>query len=277
MTIDVEDYFQVQAFADTISRTDWDGFECRVERNTDAVLALLDQAGARGTFFTLGWVAERYPGVVRRIVGQGHELASHGWSHTRADSQSRPEFRADVSRTKKLLEDVGGVAVVGYRAATFSIGSGNDWAWEVLADTGYAYSSSVYPIAHDFYGMPDAPRIPFRPKGANGVIEIPLTTVRFGQRNYPCSGGGYFRLLPYPVSRWQMRRVNRVERRPCVFYCHPWEFDPAQPRRPGITLKTRVRHYTGLHRMAGRLRRLLRDFAWDRMDRVFPETTAGRT
>ena len=275
LTVDVEDYFQVQAFADRISRADWDHLECRVERNTDRVLQLFDDAGARGTFFTLGWVAERYPALIGRIVAGGHELASHGYEHIRADSQTPDEFRDDIRRTKKLLEDTGGVPIRGYRAATFSIGSGNMWAYDVLAEEDYAYSSSIYPVRHDFYGMPDAPRFPFYPSGEGGTYEIPMTTIRMFGRNLPCSGGGYFRLLPYGVSRWQMRRVNREDRQPGIFYFHPWEVDPDQPRQTGISAKTRVRHYTGLGRMQGRLRRLLTDFAWGRMDEVYRIGAAG--
>ena len=275
MSVDVEDWFQVQAFADRIARADWGGFAPRVERNTNAVLDLFDEAGVKATFFTLGWVAERFPGLMRRIVDDGHELASHGWAHVRVDSQTPEAFREDVRRTKALLEDSGGVPVAGYRAATFSIGARETWAFKVLAEEGYAYSSSIYPIQHDFYGMPDAPRFPFHPAGAEGTLEIPMTTVRLGGRNLPCSGGGYFRLLPYAASRWQLRRVNRVDRQPCIFYFHPWEIDPEQPRQTGVSAKTAFRHYTGLGRMRGRLRRLLRDFSWTRMDRAFPAAAGG--
>jgi polysaccharide deacetylase family protein (PEP-CTERM system associated) len=269
MSCDVEDYFQVQAFFAHLDRADWPRQESRVERNTDRVLALLDEAGVQATFFTLGWVAERHPEVVSRIVAGGHELASHGMAHFRADGQNPSEFRADVSRARTLLEDVGGVPVRGYRAASFSIGVGNLWAFDVLAEAGYAYSSSIYPVQHDIYGMPEAPRAPFRPRGANGVLEVPIATVRLMGRNLQCGGGGYFRLLPYGFSRWAIDRVNRVEGRPSVFYFHPWEVDPEQPVIPGIGLKTRIRHYTNLGRMADRLARVLRDFRWDRMDRVF--------
>jgi polysaccharide deacetylase family protein (PEP-CTERM system associated) len=199
-------------------------------------------------------------------------------AHFRADAQTPDEFRADISRAKALLEDVGGVAVCGYRAASFSIGARNLWAFDVLGECGYAYSSSVYPVKHDIYGMPEAPRTPFRPKGANGVLEVPISTVSLLGRNLPCGGGGYFRLLPYAYSRWAISQVNRSERRPTVFYFHPWEVDPEQPVTPGIGLKTRVRHYTNLGRMAGRLARVLRAFRWDRMDRVFlaPEQARQR-
>lgn len=272
MSVDVEDYFQVQALSDAIPRTAWETLPCRVEANVDRLLALFDDAGIKATFFTLGWVAERYPALVRRIVAGGHELASHGWDHTRADSQDEPAFRADIRRTRKLLEDVGGAPVIGYRAATFSIGPRNRWAFGVLAEEGYRYSSSLYPIRHDLYGDTAAPRVPFHPEGSP-LLEVPMTTVQWFGRNFPCSGGGYFRLLPYSVSRFNMRRVNDRDRQSCVFYFHPWEIDPGQPRQTGINARARFRHYTNLGRMEGRLKRLLVDFAWDRMDRVFLGTT----
>jgi len=274
MTVDVEDYFQVQAFAHCIDRADWDGFPRRVEANTNRILDLFDAAGIKATFFTLGWVAERHPDLVRRIVADGHELASHGWDHTRADSQDPETFRADIARTRGLLEDVGGVDVTGYRAATFSIGTRNMWAFPILKQEGYLYSSSINPIRHDLYGMPDAPRVPFHPTG-DGVVEIPMTTVRLGQRNLPCSGGGYFRLLPTALYRAGLRRVNRREGQPGIFYFHPWEVDPGQPRIEGAGWRSRLRHYTNLSGMEDGLRRLLKDFAWDRMDRVFASAIAG--
>lgn len=269
LSVDIEDYFQVQAFANNIDRASWDSRESRVERNTDGVLQLFADAGVHATFFTLGWVAERYPDLIRRIVGQGHELASHGYAHIRADEQSPDAFRDDISRTKRLLEDTGGTEVRGYRAATFSIGTRNMWAFEVLREAGYLYSSSVNPIRHDLYGMPDAPRFGFKPDGPEGIDEFPITTVRLGGRNFPCGGGGFFRLFPYPVYRWALRRVNAEDGQPCIFYFHPWEIDPDQPRIPGTSFKTRFRHYLNLQRTAPRLRALTRDFLWDRMDRVF--------
>ena len=275
MSVDVEDYFQVQAFADRIPRDTWDSRECRVEANTDRILGLFGDAGIKATFFTLGWVAERYPQVVHRIVEQGHELASHGHAHFRADEQSPEAFLEDISRTKKTLEDTGGTPVSGYRAVTFSIGATNLWSFDVLREAGYAYSSSVNPIHHDFYGMPDAPRFAFLPDGESGIEEYPITTLRVGNKNLPCGGGGFFRLLPYAVSRWAMRRVNRQDGQPCIFYFHPWEVDPGQPRIPDISAKTRFRHYLNLDRMETRLRALTRDFAWDRMDRVFGKGVTG--
>jgi len=275
LTIDVEDYFQVSAFAPYIRRDDWDSRECRVERNVDRLLGLLASRHTTATFFTLGWVAERYPALVRRIVDGGHELASHGHGHERASDLSEAAFRADVERAKKTLEDVGGVAVQGYRAPSFSIGHGNLWAFDVLAGAGYAYSSSLYPIRHDHYGMPDAPR--FAHRRDNGLLEVPVTTLRLGNRNWPSSGGGWFRLFPYALTRSMIRRVNQQDRQAAIFYMHPWEIDPGQPRVPGIDAKTRFRHYVNIDRTEQRLARLLDDFRWGRMDRIFLPSTVGAT
>ena len=275
MTIDVEDYFQVSAFAPHIARDSWDHMPCRVERNVDAILEILDEHRAQATFFTLGWMAERYRNMVRSIVAQGHELASHGYAHQRATDQSPQEFYQDITRAKSLLEDVGGVAVQGYRAPSFSIGRTNLWAQSTLKKAGYRYSSSVYPIRHDHYGMPDAPRFAFYPEGADGLLELPVTTVSLFNRNLPAGGGGYFRLLPYSVSRWCLRRVNTVDRQPCIFYFHPWEIDPGQPRQKNISVKTRFRHYVNLSSMERRIRALCKDFHWDRIDRLFPEKIAS--
>jgi polysaccharide deacetylase family protein (PEP-CTERM system associated) len=268
MSVDVEDWFQVQAFAGQIPRQDWETIAPRVEANTDLVLALFAAAGVQATFFTLGWVAQRHPALIRRIVAAGHELASHGWEHVRADAQDPPTFAADIRRARLLLEDTGGVPVIGYRAATFSIGTRNPWAHQVLEEQGYRYSSSVFPIRHDNYGMPDAPRSPYRP-GAGRLWELPMTTVRLGGRNLPCAGGGWFRLAPYTLFRAGLRRVNRGEGRPGIFYFHPWEVDPGQPRVPEAPRLSRFRHTVNLAAMEGRVARLLRDFAWTRMDRAF--------
>jgi len=273
MTVDVEDYFQVQAFASVIDRTAWDTIPGRVEANMDRILQQFDRAGVTATFFTLGWVADRYPGVVRRIVAAGHELASHGYGHARADGQTPDEFRADVRRARGILQDLGGVSVVGYRAPTFSIGPRNPWAFDVLAEEGYSYSSSVYPVRHDLYGAPDAPRFPYRP-GSGALIEIPMTTVRIGGRNLPCAGGGYFRLMPYALFRTLFRRFNSREAASGVFYFHPWEIDPGQPRVPAANRVSRFRHTVNLAVMHGRLEHLLRDFTWDRMDHVFAAALA---
>jgi polysaccharide deacetylase family protein (PEP-CTERM system associated) len=267
LTIDVEDYFQVSAFAPYIARHDWDARECRVERNVDRILQLLADHGTQATFFTLGWVAERYPKLVRRVVDNGHELASHGYGHQRASDLDRAAFTHDITRAKGLLEDVSGSAVRGYRAPSFSIDRRNLWAFECLARAGHRYSSSIYPIRHDHYGMPDAPRFAHRVYG--DLLEVPATTLRVFEHNLPSSGGGYFRLLPYPVSRWMIRRVNASDGQAAVFYFHPWEVDPGQPRIAGIDAKTRFRHYLNLHRMEHRLGRLLRDFRWGRMDHIF--------
>lgn len=268
LTIDVEDYFQVSAFAPYIDRADWDQRECRVERNIACILALLDRQGVKATFFTLGWIAERYPAVVRDIVAGGHELASHGYGHERANQLSPAAFFEDISRAKQVLEELSGNAVKGYRAPSFSIDASNrDWAFSALSRAGYRYSSSVYPVRHDHYGMPDAPRFSHTPHAS--LLEIPPTTVRAFNRNWPASGGGYFRLLPYALSRRLIDHVNRHDGESAVFYFHPWEIDVDQPRIPGINIKTRFRHYLNIHRMEQRLTRLLRDFRWGRMDSIF--------
>lgn len=274
MTIDVEDYFQVSAFASTIPREHWESLPCRVERNIDIALALLDEGNAHATFFTLGWIAERYPAIVRRIVDNGHELASHGYGHQRVSELSRDEFIGDITRAKKILEDISGSPVIGYRAPSFSIGAENLWTLDLLQEAGYQYSSSIYPIRHDHYGMPEAPRFAHYPCGKDGMLELPPTTAAFLGRNLPAAGGGYFRLLPYQASRWLIRRVNQQDVKPCIFYFHPWELDPDQPRQCGISTKTRFRHYINLKRMESRIQSLLRDFHWGRMDRIFMKADA---
>jgi polysaccharide deacetylase family protein (PEP-CTERM system associated) len=273
MTIDVEDYFQVEAFASTIDRSEWEHLPRRVEHNTERLLDLLTETKVQATFFMLGWVAERHPALVRRIVANGHELASHGFGHIRADSQSPETFRADVRRARQVLEETGGVLVRGYRAPTFSIGRNSKWAHAVLAEEGYQYSSSIYPIKHDLYGVPGAPRAPFAP--LQGLLEIPLTTVKVLGIDLPASGGGYFRLLPYPLTRWLLGRASRTNRTPAVFYLHPWEIDPEQPRQQAAPFLSRFRHYLNLDRTEPRLRRLLRSFTWTRMDRLFLGDDAG--
>lgn len=266
MTVDVEDYFQVSALAPYISRSAWTTCECRVERNMDKILRLFDDHGVKATFFVLGWIAERYPELVRRIVAAGHEVASHGYAHLRASEQSEEAFFADIHLAKILLEDIAGQAVKGYRAPSFSIGKENPWALPCIERAGYRYSSSIYPIHHDHYGMPDAPRFAYE---VNGLKEIPITTVHALGRNWPAAGGGYFRLFPYWFSRALLRRVNHADGESAVFYFHPWEMDPEQPRIVGIDAKTRFRHYLNLDRMEGRVARLLNDFRWGRMDEVF--------
>lgn len=268
MSVDVEEWFQVSAFENRISRNDWRDLESRVEANTSKILDLFAGHEVKATFFCLGWIAERHPALVREIVAQGHELASHGYSHIRATEQSPSEFSEDIKRTKALLEDVGGKPVLGYRAASFSIGRNNLWAIDCLREAGYEYSSSIFPVTHDVYGMPEAPRFSFRcPR--TGLLEIPITTVKFLGRNAPCGGGGYFRLLPYRYFRWAIGHVNTREHRSAVFYLHPWEIDPDQPRQHGLSWKSRFRHYNNLSRTYGRLDRLLGEFRWGRMDEIF--------
>lgn len=273
MTVDVEDYFQVQAFAGCIDRTTWDAIPCRVESNMDRILAQFDQAGIKATFFTLGWIAERHPKVIRQIVDAGHELASHGYGHELVHTLKPEAFRADVLRAKEALEDRGGVAVAGYRAPTFSIGPRNPWAFEVLEQAGYRYSSSIYPVKHDLYGAPEAPRFPYRP-GEGPLVEIPMTTLQVAGRNMPIAGGGYFRLMPYALFRTALRRFNRRERAPGVFYFHPWEVDPAQPRIRQASRMSRFRHYVNIAKVPNRLEHLLADFKWGRMDHVFADDLA---
>ena len=270
LTVDVEDYFQVQAFAGVVPRANWDGLTPRVDANVGRILEKFAHAGVHGTFFTLGWVAERHPAMVRRIVAAGHELASHGYGHALVHTLGEAGFRADIRRARAVLEDIGGVAVPGYRAPTFSLGTHTPWAHAVLEQEGYLYSSSTFPIRHDLYGDPDAPRFPYRPAGTS-LWELPLTTVRLGGRNLPCAGGGYFRLLPYRLFRMGLRRLNQDERRSGIFYFHPWEIDPGQPRIRGASRTARFRHYLNLAAMPGRLDALLHDFAWGRIDAVFAD------
>lgn len=275
MTVDVEDYFQVAAFAQQVKRQDWDGYPCRVERNVERVLDLFSDAEVSATFFILGWIAERYPTVIRRIADAGHEVASHGYEHVKVHQQRPEDFRLDIRRTKVILEDISGQRIKGYRAASFSIDQRSLWAFDVLAEEGYDYSSSIYPIRHDHYGMPDASRFAFRPCDRHRLLELPISTVRLFHRNLPSGGGGYFRLLPYGLSRWALRRVCEKDRQPVVFYFHPWEIDPGQPRFDGAPLRSRFRHYVNLAAMEARLRAVLRDFSWDRVDRLFLSTDIG--
>jgi polysaccharide deacetylase family protein (PEP-CTERM system associated) len=274
MSVDVEEYFQVGAFEGTIRRNEWDGYASRVEANTRMVLDLFAEAGVKATFFTLGWVAERHPALIGRIVAEGHELASHGYAHDRVRSMTPDQFRADLRHSKALLEDAGGVAVIGYRAPSFSIEKSNAWALEVLAEEGYAYSSSVAPFGTDHYGWPEFPRFAHCPVPGKAMVEVPVTTARFGGRVLAAGGGGFFRMLPYAFSRWAIGQVNARDRQPAVFYFHPWEVDPEQPRIVGAPPRSRLRHYTNLSVMADKLRRVMRDFSWDRMDRVYLTSTA---
>lgn len=277
MTVDVEEYFQVGAFESCIDRSKWDDLESRLEISMDIVLRLLGDAGVRGTFFFLGWIAERHPDVVRRVAGAGHEIASHGYDHRRITGMTADSFREDIKRTSGILADITGHQVRGYRAPSFSICATNLWALEVLAEEGYAYSSSIYPIHHDHYGMPSAPRFMFNPVPDSAMIEVPVTTVSLAGRKIPCGGGGYFRLLPYGLSKYAIGRVNREDGQSTVFYCHPWEFDPGQPRQKAAGARSRFRHYTNIGRMERKVRRLLVDFRWGRMDEIFlPPNASGQ-
>jgi len=269
MTVDVEDFFQIQALAGVVGRDLWEAQPLRVEANTQRILDLFARHRVAATFFTLGWIAERCRGLVRRIVAEGHELASHGSDHRRADEQSPDQFREDVRRSKGILEEIGGTPVRGYRAPTFSIGADTLWAYDVLDEEGYAYSSSVYPVRRDFYGMPTAPRFAFLPRPGRLIRECPMTTVRLAGRTMPAAGGGFFRLLPYALSHAAIAHVNRVDRRPAIFYIHPWEIDPDLPRVGGLSVKSRVRTYLNLGRTHRRLTRLVSAFAWGRMDEIF--------
>jgi polysaccharide deacetylase family protein (PEP-CTERM system associated) len=274
LSVDIEDWFQVGAFENVISRNDWDTLECRVERNSDAVLALFEHAGVKGTFFCLGWVAERYPALMRRIVDAGHEIASHGYAHERVFNFTPQQFAADIDRARKIIEDASGAGVTGYRAPSFSIDQRTPWAHEILAENGYHYSSSVAPIKHDHYGWTDAPRFAFHPVAGSDFLEIPVTTATIGSKRLAAGGGGFFRLLPYQFSRWAIRQVNRRDNRPAIIYFHPWEIDPGQPRVENAPMKSKLRHYTKLDAMAGKLARLAREFEWERLDAVVQKEQA---
>ena len=266
LSVDVEDWFQVGAFENVIARDTWDNLANRIDGNCNRILDMFAGAGVKATFFTLGWVARRHGPLLRRIAAEGHEVASHGWGHDRVFRLGADEFARDLAESRKALEDATGRAVTGYRAPSFSIDGGTPWAHRVLAEQGFAYSSSVAPIVHDHYGWAEAPRFAFRPLAWSPLIEIPVTTALVGGRRMAAGGGGFFRVLPYAFSRWAIRQVNRQERRPAVFYFHPWEIDPDQPRLAEAPVKSRLRHYTNLAGMAGKLRRVLADFAWGRMD-----------
>jgi polysaccharide deacetylase family protein (PEP-CTERM system associated) len=262
LTIDVEDYFHVSAMERAVARDDWDRMESRVERNTHRVLDILDEHGVLATFFVLGWVAERHPGLVQTIARRGHEVASHGYSHTRIYRQSLEDFRRETVRAKSVLENVVQRPVLGYRAASFSITRVSTWALDVLVDAGFRYDSSIFPVRHDLYGMPDAQRTPHRlvtPAGAQ-LIEVPLTTLKLGPIQLPIAGGGYFRLFPYRFTAWALRRFVSQTGAPCVFYLHPWELDVDQPRIRNAGRLSRFRHYQNLERCEPRLRRLLAEF-----------------
>jgi polysaccharide deacetylase family protein (PEP-CTERM system associated) len=264
LSVDVEDWFQVGAFETCISRDDWDRLPRRVEANADAVLALFDEAGVKATFFTLGWVAERHPALMRRVAAAGHEIASHGWDHARVFTLTPDGFRADLERARRAIEESSGQSPRGYRAPSFSIDARTPWAHPILAEQNYVYSSSVAPLAHDHYGWPEAPRFAHRPLPDSELIELPVTTVELAGRRLAAGGGGFFRLLPYRFSDWAVSRVNRAEGRPAVFYFHPWEIDPGQPRVANAPLKSRLRHYSRLSAMRPKLLKLLKSHQWGR-------------
>ncbi len=272
MSVDVEDWFQVGAFETVIDKADWDSLQPRVEANTDAVLALFAERDTKATFFTLGWVAHRYPALIRRIVDAGHEIASHGWDHQRVFTMTPEIFRADLARARGAIEDAAGMLVTGYRAPSFSIDQRTPWAHVELAEAGYAYSSSVAPVKHDHYGWADAPRYGFRPLADNMLIEVPVTVAEFGQRRL-ATGGGFFRLLPAAITDFAVRQVNRVDR-PAMFYFHPWEIDPLQPRVAQAPMRSKIRHYSRLGAMAGKLRGLLDRHDWGRVDAVVAREAA---
>lgn len=268
LSVDVEDWFQVGAFENVIERGDWDGIKTRVESNIDRILDLFAEADVRATFFTLGWIAERHPAMIRRIADAGHEVASHGYDHARVFTFDRNGFAKDIRLAQDILQDCSGQRVTGYRAPSFSIDQRTPWAFMELAEQGYTYSSSVAPVAHDHYGWPEAPRFAFRPLSKSDLIEIPVTTAILGGRRVAAGGGGFFRVLPYGFSRWAIRQVNRREERPAVFYFHPWEIDPDQPRVANAPMRSKLRHYTGLEKMAGKLSNLVHEFRWGRMDEL---------
>ena len=269
MTVDVEDYFQVSAFEPYIKKSNWDNLEHRVAQNTHKILDIFSEYNTKATFFTLGWVADRYPALIKRIVTEGHELACHGYEHIRVTEQTPEQFRSDIKRTKKILEDLSGCPVNGYRAASYSINTDNNsWAHQILAEEGYKYSSSIYPVKHDLYGIPDAPRFCYNPIKNSDFLEIPITTIKMGKKNFPCGGGGFFRFYPYFFSKWALKKINQ-ENQSSIFYFHPWEIDPNQPKQSSINLKTRFRHYLNLHKMESRIHKLLSDFQWDTMEHIF--------
>lgn len=268
MSVDVEDYFQVSAFEPYIDKSNWDNLEHRVAQNTNKILDIFMEFNVKATFFTLGWVAERYPEIVKRIIDEGHELACHGYEHIRVTEQTPKQFRLDIQHTKKILEDLAGKEVIGYRAASYSINAENLWAHDVLMEEGFKYSSSVYPVKHDLYGIPDAPRFCYKPIESSEFMEIPITTLKVGNKNIPCGGGGFFRFYPYLFSKWAFKKINNHSQS-AIFYCHPWEIDPEQPRQNNLNLKSKFRHYLNLHKMEQRIRYLLIDFSWDTMENVF--------
>jgi len=272
MTVDVEDYFHVSAFENTIEKSDWINMPLRVEKNTYRLLELFEKYDVKSTFFTLGWVAERCPNLIKAIVDQGHELASHGFAHQRITEMSKENFVSDVVNSKHILEQLSGTEVIGYRAPSFSINDSNTWAYEKLIELGFQYSSSTYPIQHDLYGVPNWPRFIYeRSESVDGkkILEIPIPTLRKNNRNTGIGGGGYFRLYPYWLSKRRIDKFHQQEQKPYSFYFHPWEIDPEQPVIKEAPLKSKFRHYINLSRMECKLEKLLIDYRWDTVKSVY--------
>lgn len=271
-TVDVEDFFQVEAFSNVIDRDSWDGYTCRVESNTDVILKILDDAGVKATFFVLGWIAKRYPHVIKKITEMGHEISSHGMSHKLIYKQSKEVFKQETIDSKKLLEDLSQQPVNGYRAATYSITNESLWALDILVDAGFLYDSSVFPMRHDRYGIPDAcpiPNVLTTPNG-NSIVEFPISTVKSKLFTLPIAGGGYFRLFPYKLTHWGLKSINK-KNTPFVFYIHPWEIDLDQPRVNNISVFTKFRHYNNINKCASRLTRLFKDFKFATMTEVLKQ------
>jgi polysaccharide deacetylase family protein (PEP-CTERM system associated) len=267
MTVDVEDYFQVSAFESVLNPSDWPSIPLRVEKNANRLLDIFAENNVKSTFFTLGWVAQRCPQLIKRIVDEGHEVASHGSNHRRATTMTRDEFIEDVRTSKEVLEDLSGKRVLGYRAPSFSVNDDNQWVYEVIKDLGFVYSSSTYPISHDLYGVPEWPR--YKHVRKEGIIEIPIPTIRKGDHNVGIGGGGYFRLYPYWLSSKRINTFMKKETVPYSFYFHPWEIDPEQPRISAAPLKSKIRHYINLGAMEGKIRKLLRDYRWGTMIQAY--------
>jgi len=269
LTVDVEDYFHVAALAESIDRGSWDSIPTRVQRNTDTLLELFDEASTKATFFVLAWVAEKHPQIVRAICDAGHELACHGYSHELIYRQTPAVFSAETQKAKSILEDLSGVAVNGYRAASYSITKQSIWALDILVEAGFSYDSSIVPVYHDLYGLIDAKDIPHRLvlRDGRSIDEFPPSTISILGHTIPIGGGGYFRIFPYWFSHWGLSQINRKRQIPFAFYLHPWEIDPDQPRVK-TSLKSRFRHYTNLHKCQKRLVRLLSQFQFGTMRSV---------
>ena len=281
LSIDVEDYFHVSAFESISPPDSWGNKELRVEINTDKILSILSANSVKATFFVLGWVAERCPDLVKRIASEGHEIASHGYAHCLVSKMDRITFRRDIRASKSLLEGLSGKVVTGYRAPSYSITPQTLWAFDELYEAGYKYDSSIFPIVHDLYGIRDWPRFAtMAAKNANGewyscqsttpdqpaLLEFPITALNLAGRNLPIAGGGYFRFFPYRVTRWGLNRINQVDKQPFVFYLHPWELDPDQPRMKGASAKSRFRHYLNLDKTEARFKKLLSEFNFTTID-----------